>query len=70
MFSFLIFLFRTSGIKELRHGYGNYFKSAIESYLISAMLKFLTQQLRGALITVFEMHFTVEDLTDMNQHRC
>ena len=38
------------------------------SYLISAMFKVLTQQLRGTLTMAFERYFTVQDFTDMYQH--
>ena len=40
------------------------------NYLITAMFKFLSQQLRGTLTTEVERHFTIEDFTDMGEHRC
>ena len=39
-----------------------------ESYLILAMFKVLSQRLLGTLTTAFEIYFTVEDFTDMDQH--
>ena len=38
--------------------------------LITAMIKVLSQQLRGTLTTAFERHLTIEDFTDMVQYRC
>ena len=32
------------------------------------MFKVLSQQLPGTLTTAFEIHFTAEDSTDMDQH--
>ena len=29
-----------------------------------------SQQLRGTLTTAFQIYFTVEDFTDMDQHTC
>ena len=40
------------------------------NYLITAMFKILSQQLRGTLTTAFERHLTIEDFTDMDEHRC
>ena len=40
------------------------------NYLITAMFKVLSQQLRDTLTMAFERHLTVEDFTDMDQHRC
>ena len=40
------------------------------NYLITAMIKVLSQQLRGTLTTAFERHLTIEDFTDMVEHRC
>ena len=34
------------------------------------MSKVLSQQLRGTLKTAFERHLRIEDITDMDQHRC
>ena len=34
------------------------------------MFKVLSQQLRGTLTMEFERHLTIEDFTDMDQHRC
>ena len=39
------------------------------SYLITAMFKVLSQQLRGTL-TTFERQLTIEDFTDMDHYRC
>ena len=73
MFSFFIFLFRSNGKSE--HLDGNNFevlnevmgtKCCSESYLISAMLKVLSQQIRDTLTTAFEIYFTVEDLTGID----
>ena len=33
------------------------------------MFKVLSQQLRGILKTAFERHLTIEDFTEMDQHR-
>ena len=33
------------------------------------MFKVLSQQLQGTLTTAFERHFTIEDFTDVDQHR-
>ena len=41
-----------------------------EGYLITAMFKFLSQQLRYTLTTAFERNFTVEDFTEMDLHAC
>ena len=32
--------------------------------------KVVPQQLQGTLTTAFERHPTIEDFTDMDQHRC
>ena len=40
------------------------------NYLITAMIKVLSQQLRGTLTTAFERHLTIEDFMDMVQYRC
>ena len=61
-------MFRTSGKKEhldendFRHGYGNYFESAI--------LEFPCQHWRGTLTKTFERHLAVEYFTEMDQHTC
>ena len=39
-----------------------------ESYLITAVLKSLSQPLRRTLTRPFGIHLTVEDFTDMDQH--
>ena len=72
------FLFRNNGIREqlyangFRRSYGNFFFSKVSflKYLITAMFKILSQQLRGTLTTAFEINLTTEDFTDMDQHRC
>ena len=40
------------------------------NYLINVMFKVLSQELGGTLTTAFERHLTIEDFTDMDQHRC
>ena len=57
---FIIFLFRTNGKKghlgenDLRHCYGNFFRKLYsESYLITAMFKVPSKQLRATLTTAF-----------------
>ena len=45
-------------------------KVSFRKYLITAMFKVLSQQLRGTLTTAFERYLTIEDFTDMDQHRC
>ena len=45
-------------------------KVSFQKYLITAMFKVLSQQLRGTLTMEFERHLTIEDFTDMDQHRC
>ena len=57
-FSFLFFLFRTNR------------KCYSKSYLITPMLKVLSQQLRGTMAMAFERHLIVTDFTDMDQHTC
>ena len=47
-----------------------YSKVPYRKQLMAAMFKVLSQQLRGTLTTAFERHVTIEDFTDMNQHRC
>ena len=42
--------------------------SFVQSYLITAVFKVLSQQLRDTLTTAFGRHFTVEDFTEMDQH--
>ena len=44
-------------------------KVSFQKYLITAMFKVLSQQLRGTLTMEFERHLTIEDFTDMDQHR-
>ena len=43
---------------------------SFRKYLITAMFKVLSQQLRGTLITAFEIHLTIEDFMVKDQHRC
>ena len=45
-------------------------KVSFQKYLITAMFKVLSQQLRGTLTMEFERHLAIEDFTDMDQHRC
>ena len=45
-------------------------KVSFQKYLITAMFKVLSQQLRGTLTMEFERHLTIEDFTDMDQQRC
>ena len=45
-------------------------KVSFQKYLITAMFKVLSQQLQGTLTMEFEKHLTIEDFTDMDQHRC
>ena len=77
-FIFYFFLFRSNDKKEhldqnnFRHGYGNYFKSAVLKVTwyqqCSAIFKYLSQQLQSTLTTAFQRYFT--DFTDMDQHTC
>ena len=46
-----------------------YSKVSFRKHLIAAMFK-VSHQLRGTLTTAFERHVTIEEFTDMNQHRC
>ena len=56
---------------NLRRCYGNFFsKVSFRKYLITAMFKFLPQQLRGTLTTAVKRQLTIEGFTDMDQHRC
>ena len=65
-------LFRNNAIREqldendLRRCYGNLFRK----YLVTVMFLVLSQQLQGTLTTALERHFTIEDFTDMDQHKC
>ena len=43
---------------------------SFRKYLITAMFRSFSQQLRDNLTTAFEIHLTIEDFTDINQHRC
>ena len=45
-------------------------KVSFQKYLITVMFKVLSQQLQGTLTMEFERHLTIEDFTDMDQHRC
>ena len=45
-------------------------KVSFQKYLITAMFKVLSQQLQGTLTMEFEKHLTIEDFTDMDQHKC
>ena len=59
------------GENDLRRCYGIFFsKVSFRKYLITAMSKVLPQQLRGTLTMAFERHLTIEDFTEMDQHRC
>ena len=44
-------------------------KVSFRNYLITAILKVLSQKLWGTLTTAFERHLTTEDFMDMDQHR-
>ena len=77
--SFLFFfVFRAGGKKEhldennFCHYYGIFFESVAlkVSYLTTAMFHFFSRKLRDTLATAFERHFTAEDFTEMDQHRC
>ena len=41
-----------------------------ESYLITYKFKVLSQQLRCKLTTAFQRYFSVEDVTEIDQHTC
>ena len=41
---------------------------SFQKYLITAMFKVLSRQLRGILTMAFERHLIIEDFTDMDQH--
>ena len=43
-----------------------FFESVLRNYLITAMMKVLSQQLRTTLATTFEKDLTDEDFTDMD----
>ena len=43
---------------------------SFHKYLITAMLKVLSQQLQDILKMAYERHPPVEDFTDMDQRRC
>ena len=47
-----------------------FFSETLIPSLITAMFKVLSQRLRGNLKTTFERHLTIDDYTDMGQHRC
>ena len=47
-----------------------FFPETLIPSLITAMFKVLSQRLRGNLKTTFERHLTIDDYTDMGQHRC
>ena len=55
---------------DFRHYYGNFSEAPFWKYLITAMFKVLSKQLRGTLTTAFERHMTVKNFTDMDHHRC
>ena len=44
-------------------------KVSFQKYLITVMFKVPSQQLQGTLTMEFERHLTIEDFTDMDQHR-
>ena len=48
--------------------YGKFHSKSI--YLITAMFKVSSQQLRRTLITTFERHLTLEDFKNMNRYTC
>ena len=71
------FLFRNNGKREqldgndFRRCYGNFFsKLSFRKYLITAMFKVLSQQLRGTLTKAFQRYLIIEDFTDVGQRRC
>ena len=71
------FLFRNNFIRgqldqnDLRRCFGNFFsKVSFCKYLITAMLKVLSEQLQDTLTTAFERHPPIEDFTDMDRQRC
>ena len=55
---------------DFRHYYGNFSEAPFWKYLITAMFKVLSKQLRGTLTTAFERHMTIKNFTDMDHHRC
>ena len=70
-------LFRNNVIRkqwvenDLRRCNDNFFsKVSFWKYLITAMSKVLSQQLRGTLTTAFERHLTIENFTDMDPCKC
>ena len=74
---FIYLLFRNNGNREqldendFRRCYGIFFsKVSFRKYLIAAIFKVLSQQLRGTLTTAFERHLANENFTDMDHHRC
>ena len=44
--------------------------AVLKFYLITAMFKVLSQQLRGTLTLTLKRHFTVEDFIEMDQLQC
>ena len=56
---------------DFRPCYGTFFsKVSFKKYLITAMFKVFSQQLRRTFTTAFERQLTIKDFTDMNQQRC
>ena len=53
--------------KNFHQSYGNEVLF-LKSYLIIAMFKVFSRQLRGTLTAAIQRYFTVEDFTEMNQH--
>ena len=47
-----------------------FFGSVIPKLLDHSYVQILSQQLRGTLTTAFEIHLTIEDFMDMDQHLC
>ena len=47
-----------------------YRKYRSQSYLITAMFRVFSRQLRVTLATAFERRYTVEDFMEMEQHTC
>ena len=77
MYFHFYFLFRNNFIRgqldqnDLCRCFGNFFsKVSFRKYLITAMLKVLSEQLQDTLTTAFERHPPIEDFTDMDRKRC
>ena len=48
----------------------NWMGTTFVALMIIARSQVLSQGLRSTLRTAFERHFTIEDSTDMDQHKC